>query len=404
MSRKLLLLFASVILACGPAPHALPDGGAPDEQDSGSVDSGAQDSGDADAGAPVDDAGQPDSGQPDSGKVTDAGDVDAGVLDTFLLSAPPAFSNDSDAGFTFSSDFALATFECSLDSASFASCSSPFGYSALSEGGHLFAVRAVDVDGGVDPTPATASWSVDLTPPDTTLTSAPSGDLSVNSATFTFSSEPGASFECSLDGAAFTPCASGAGVNYLSSGPHSFEIRAKDEAGNVDPTPASASWNVLPGTTLVRIVAANTSSGNLQSYDPGEGIRMFEGLHPDVVLIQEFNYGTNSSTDLQTFMNVAFPPGYSFYRQPGSLQIPNGVISRFPIIASGTWDDTLVSNRDFAWARIDLPGTKDLWAVSVHLLTTSGTNRSGETSALAAFINANVPSGDFLAIGGDFNT
>ncbi|XXF76222.1 lamin tail domain-containing protein [Myxococcaceae bacterium GXIMD 01537] len=153
----------------------------------------------------------------------------------------------------------------------------------------------------------------------------------------------------------------------------------------------------------LRLMAANTSSGNNQSYDPGEGIRIFQGVKPDVVMIQEFNYGTNSAADLRSFVDRAFGTGFSYYREAGA-QIPNGVISRYPIIAAGEWDDTQVSNRDFAWARIDIPGSKDLWVVSVHLLTTSSSVRNTEATNLVKFIKANIPTGDYLAIGGDFNT
>ena len=153
----------------------------------------------------------------------------------------------------------------------------------------------------------------------------------------------------------------------------------------------------------VRLMAANTSSGNLQSYDPGHGIRIFQGTDPDIVMIQEFNYGDNSATAIRNFVNTAFGTSFSYYRE-GGAQIPNGVISRWPIIAAGEWDDTQVSNRDFAWARIDVPGPKDLWAVSVHLLTTSSSVRNTEASNLVNFIRANVPVGDYLVIGGDFNT
>lgn len=62
-----------------------------------------------------------------------------------------------------------------------------------------------------------------------------------------------------------------------------------------------------------------------------------------------------------------------------------------------------MSNRDFAWARIDIPGDKDLWAISVHLLTSSATNRNDEAVSLKAFIAANVRASDYLVIGGDFN-
>ncbi|NBD08083.1 endonuclease [Corallococcus sp. Z5C101001] len=153
----------------------------------------------------------------------------------------------------------------------------------------------------------------------------------------------------------------------------------------------------------LRLMAANLSSGNGQDYDPGHGIRIFQGTNPDVVMIQEFNYKTDSAADIRSFVDTAFGTGFSYYRE-GGAQIPNGIISRYPIIASGEWDDTQVSNRDFAWARIDIPGPKDLWAISVHLLTTNASVRNTEATNLVKFINANVPAGDYLVIGGDFNT
>ncbi|HLM66625.1 MAG TPA: endonuclease/exonuclease/phosphatase family protein, partial [Longimicrobium sp.] len=153
------------------------------------------------------------------------------------------------------------------------------------------------------------------------------------------------------------------------------------------------------GSTLIRLMAANTTSGNGQNYDPGHGIRIFQGTRPDVVMIQEFNY----TGGIRQFVDTAFGPEFHYYREEGA-QIPNGVISRWPILAAGEWDDPRVTNRDFAWARIDVPGPKDLWVVSVHLLTASSTERNLEANSLVNFINANVPPGDYLAIGGDFNT
>ncbi|WNG20901.1 endonuclease/exonuclease/phosphatase family protein [Cystobacter fuscus] len=156
-------------------------------------------------------------------------------------------------------------------------------------------------------------------------------------------------------------------------------------------------------STRVRLMAANISSGNYQSYDPGHGTRIFQGTKPDVVMIQEFNYGDNSATAIRSFVNTAFGSSFYYYREAGA-QIPNGVISRYPIIASGEWDDTQVTNRDFAWARIDIPGPTDLWVVSVHLLTTSSSVRNTEATNLVNFIKSKVPAGSFIAIGGDFNS
>lgn len=155
--------------------------------------------------------------------------------------------------------------------------------------------------------------------------------------------------------------------------------------------------------TVLRIMAANTTSGNRQSYDPGEGTRIFQGLSPDIVLIQEFNVGNNSEAEIAEWVETTFGSEFDYYRERGA-QIPNGVISRYPIISSGEWNDSQVGNRDFAWAQIDIPGEQDLWAVSVHFLTRSGSVRNTEANAVRRLVMENIPDGDYLVVGGDLNT
>ena len=174
----------------------------------------------------------------------------------------------------------------------------------------------------------------------------------------------------------------------------------------VEPTREERATGTLEdgaGSVRLRLMAANITSGNGQDYDLGHGLRIFQGTAPDVVMIQEFSYQTSSEADLRSFVDTAFGPDFHYYRE-GGAQIPNGVISRWPIIAAGEWDDPYVSNRDFAWARIDVPGPRDLWVVSVHLLTTGSSTRNSEASSLVNRIKASIPAGDYLAIGGDFNT
>ncbi len=155
--------------------------------------------------------------------------------------------------------------------------------------------------------------------------------------------------------------------------------------------------------TSMRIMAGNLTSGDDQSYDPGEGIRIFQGLAPDIVLIQEFNYKNNTTADLNEFVVTAFGSGF-YYARENNKQIPNGVISRWPIVDAGSWNDSRVSNREFVWARIDIPGAVDLYAVSVHFLTTSSGDRSSEATQLVTYIKQNVPEDAYLVIGGDLNT
>jgi hypothetical protein len=85
----------------------------------------------------------------------------------------------------------------------------------------------------------------DTTPPDTSITIGPSGTIQTTDASFQFtSSEANSSFECRLDGAAFAVCASPRNYTGLSVGQHTFDVRARDAAGNFDPTPASRAWTI----------------------------------------------------------------------------------------------------------------------------------------------------------------
>ncbi|CAM2802384.1 endonuclease/exonuclease/phosphatase family protein [Rariglobus hedericola] len=161
----------------------------------------------------------------------------------------------------------------------------------------------------------------------------------------------------------------------------------------------------LQADERIRIVAANLTSGNAQSYDAGHGGRILQGLQPDVVLVQEFNYLNHTTADLRAWVDANFGASFSYMREPNAGQIPNGVVSRYPILASGKWEDSNVSNRDFAWARIDIPGDRDLWVISVHLLTTSASNRNAEASQILNYITAQgIPAADYVVLGGDFNT
>ncbi|HSO31455.1 MAG TPA: endonuclease/exonuclease/phosphatase family protein [Labilithrix sp.] len=157
----------------------------------------------------------------------------------------------------------------------------------------------------------------------------------------------------------------------------------------------------VPGN--LRVVAANISSGPSLVYGPAEGVRIFQGLRPDVVLIQELVVGGNSTTEVDAYVTTTFGATFSYYREPGA-QIPNGIISRYPILESGTWVDPQVANRGFAYAKLDLPGGHPLWAISLHLLTSGVAQRAAEVTSLVAQVKATIPAADYLVLGGDFNT
>ncbi|TMI95983.1 MAG: carboxypeptidase-like regulatory domain-containing protein, partial [Bacillati bacterium ANGP1] len=83
---------------------------------------------------------------------------------------------------------------------------------------------------------------------DTFITSGPSGTINTTTATFTFTaSEAGSTFLCQLDGGGFAPCTSPKSYIGLTAGPHTFRVKARDQAGNEDPTPAERSFTVSLG-------------------------------------------------------------------------------------------------------------------------------------------------------------
>ena len=158
----------------------------------------------------------------------------------------------------------------------------------------------------------------------------------------------------------------------------------------------------------IRAVAANLTSDNAQSYSPdngnhsnpeGAGARILKALKPDIVMIQEFN----TSIPVRQWVNQTLGENYQFTQEAG-MQIPNGIISRFPIAESGSWDDPVLNNREFAWARVRLPEEKDLWIVSLHLHSKGESSRATQATALVKFIHEKIPKEALLLIGGDFNT
>ena len=175
---------------------------------------------------------------------------DTTAPDTTITSGPTGSGPATSAALAFTASEAGSTFECRLDGGTWASCPSPKSYAAMAVGAHTFDVRATDAAGNIDASPATRTWTVtaaaDTTPPDTAITGGPAASTTETTATTSFTStESGSTFQCRLDGGAWSACASPEGDSGLAVGVHAFDVRATDAAGNVDATPATRTWTIV---------------------------------------------------------------------------------------------------------------------------------------------------------------
>ena len=155
----------------------------------------------------------------------------------------------------------------------------------------------------------------------------------------------------------------------------------------------------------IRIVAGNITSGDNQSYDPGHGIRIFQALKPDIALVQEMNYKNNSASDYKSFAQQIVGTNY-YAVDDADYQIPNGVVSKYPITSHGYWKDPNISNRALMWAVVDIPGEKDIFAISVHLHTSPASDQTKAALVIVdeiAKLKSANPDKYYYVVGGDFN-
>jgi hypothetical protein len=120
---------------------------------------------------------------------------------------------------------------------------------------------------------ATQQIVKDSIAPQTQITLKPPAKTNSTTAGFEFTgTDPGgsglASFECRLDGGAWTVCTSPQAYADLSEGQHSFAVRALDNAGNRDQSPAEPGWQVdlTPPTAQVESGPDNLTSNPSPSF------------------------------------------------------------------------------------------------------------------------------------------
>ncbi|MDP8235227.1 MAG: hypothetical protein P9M08_02480 [Candidatus Erginobacter occultus] len=156
----------------------------------------------------------------------------------------------------------------------------------------------------------------------------------------------------------------------------------------------------------LKIATQNVSK--IGTFAGNQSIRIFQGLAPDIVLIQE--WGLSEGT-YRGYVDQAFGADFSVV---AGLANPydswcqnNGVISRWSFQSTGYWADPN-GGGDFVWAQIDLPGETDLLAVSVHLKADAGEEsvRLQQAQGIKTYIEDYIAGQSFtgyVVVGGDLN-
>ena len=157
-------------------------------------------------------------------------------------------------------------------------CVSPYSVTVALPGTYTLSVRAVNIEGGADPTPATRQWTVSAYP-DTILDATPPNPSEDSTATFEFSSDQdGVTYECALDEAVddqvWVPCTSPKEYTGLIYGEHAFAVRAIDALGHADPEPAEYEWDVAIAAPPVEITSGPAADGQHE-----RDVRVLRGRH-----------------------------------------------------------------------------------------------------------------------------
>lgn len=192
-----------------------------------------------------------------------------------ITAKPTNPSNDAAPSFSFSHTESGYTFSCQLDSGGFSACTSPRAYSGLADGSHTFAVKAVSADGAATSV-ASYTWTLDTTPPATTITLSPS---SPNGSAGWYTSAPSFTLSASDAGsgvaATYYQVDAGTTLTYTGTpvvvpeGQHTITYWSTDNAGNSETHHTTATIKVdttAPRNSLLLaggLVWANNSSGTI---------------------------------------------------------------------------------------------------------------------------------------------
>jgi predicted phage tail protein len=173
------------------------------------------------------------------------------------------------------------------------------------EGFWTFSVRATDKAGNF--AQQARDIKIDGTPPETTLLDGVEDGETTGEGTLTWDLEAdeNATFECRIAPAPFAPCSGEARhvVSGLAPGTYTFEARATDLTGNVDPTPVHITFTIVAGAAPSGAAAAPGAASLVTERvsDPGA---------PQIEVALSFSFtAARSATKLAHFLVKNIPAG-----------------------------------------------------------------------------------------------
>jgi hypothetical protein len=226
----------------------------------------------------------------------------------------------------------------------------------------------LEVNGGAGTVYNFRAGRIDIQPPDTTITSGPTGTVPPANVSFGFTaSESGSSFECSLDGAAYSSCSSPKVYPTIASGAHTFRVRATDAVGNQDSTPAERSFQVLqpPTAATAPATGVGASTATLKAnVNPNGGETTYQ-----------FEYGTTTSYGTKVPASAKAIGAGSANVEVGEAigGLSAGTIYHFRISAANAAGTSKGEDRTFTTAAAPVVTTEAATAVSGGGATLNGT-------------------------------
>lgn len=233
--------------------------------------------------------------------------------ETTILEGPSGTIDHADVTFNWTgSDDSTPVqdleYSYSMDSATWSSWSTDTStsFNDLSEGQYSFEVKARDASNNEDLTPDARTFTIslsDTTPPETTITSGPSGSINYENVTFEWNGTDDQTpsqdiyFQYKLDEATWSQWSHETYTSYesLSEGEHTFYVQAMDDSENQEPTPKTRSFTIILTTNQPPIAADDfySTQGNLSIPAPGilQNDSDPEENNLTVVLVQGTNHG-----------------------------------------------------------------------------------------------------------------